>query len=56
MSGKESPRDPGGVGRHKSRWWPSEWSQQSRFLIAIIGIVGLAFLALALAALLFPTD
>jgi hypothetical protein len=56
MSGKDEPRDPGSVGRHKSRWSPSGWNQQSRFLVAIVGIVALAFLALTIAALLLPGD
>jgi hypothetical protein len=56
MAGDKGTREPGGVGRHKPRWLPSGWSQQSRFLVAIVGIVALAFLALAAAAVLFPSS
>ena len=43
------------VGRHASRWrWPSQIKPQYRFLVAISGILLLAFAALAVAATAFP--
>jgi hypothetical protein len=43
------------VGRHASRWrWPSQLKPQYRFLLAISGILLLAFTTLAVAASLFP--
>jgi hypothetical protein len=40
------------MGRHESRWLPD--SPSGRFLIALAGIVALAFAAFAIVALLFP--
>ena len=38
------------MGRHK----PPGWGHRERFFVAIGGIVALAFLAMAVVALLFP--
>jgi hypothetical protein len=40
------------MGRHQSGWLPPGWGHKHRFVIAFVGIVALAFAALAVAALL----
>jgi hypothetical protein len=40
------------MGRHQSGWLPPGWGHKQRFLIAIIGILGLSFAALAVVAIL----
>jgi hypothetical protein len=40
------------MGRHQSGWLPPGRGHNRRFLIAIVGILGLAFVALAVVALL----
>ena len=42
------------MGRHASRWLPSLIKPQHRFVVAITGIVLLAFATLAVAASVFP--
>jgi len=43
------------VGKHQSRQLPPSWGQSHRYLIAFISILVLAFAALALVAVLFPS-
>lgn len=45
------------MGRHQSGWLPPGWGHKHRFLIAIAGIVALAFATLAIVALIYtPTN
>jgi hypothetical protein len=41
------------MGRHQSGWLPPGWDHRQRFVIAFVGIVALAFAALAVVALIF---
>ncbi|HEY7223042.1 MAG TPA: hypothetical protein VH561_05425 [Micromonosporaceae bacterium] len=41
------------MGKHQLGWLPPNWDHRQRFIIAFVGIVALAFTALAVVALIF---